>query len=747
MEVMAVTQIRIRVDGSHAEKVEKEGLLTTGMVGAVARFSFDGVWKDLVKVAVFRGSGVTRDVMEWDGDAVRIPAEVLAAEGRLFVGVEGRNGDGSVVIPTVWVECGVVVCGANASGDVSTDPDLPVWAQIQGKIGSLEELQTKVKENIVGAINEALRSGGGSVDEDAVERIVEAYLQEHPVEGGSDGEDGADGGYYSPAVTQTETGTATISWEASQEGMPEIAAQTVVLPVGPKGDKGDTGETGASGPQGPQGEKGDTGATGPKGDTGATGPAGKTPVKGVDYWTTSDKAEILEMIDERDEAAYDCATFGAELVTTDGWTLGVGWSGSFTNGFTHASGNTEPLTFTPSSINAGSLYQVTFKSSVAMTTTNLFVQVGNSAQLNLYGDKTADDKVSVGVIAVDASGLVFTPDSTFTGTLTDISLREITGTYEAVQQYFDTNGAVSFEIHVTPRGLENVFVGQAVGETNTSGHENAAIGVNALMKNTSGFWNSALGKDCLKNNTAGSRNIAIGYNALRDNEVGQRNIAIGTFTMTQMKAGNWNIAIGADSMNVSTGGNKNTAVGFNTLTHNESDNNVAFGADVLAQNTTGGNNTAIGARAMTANTSGADSVAIGSGALQKNTSGSWNTAVGNTALYNLTTGQKNVAIGTGAGKSLTTGKRCIAIGQFADLNATEDDQLNIGNVIKGSLDTTSPYVSIDGGLRLPIIPTTYSGDDPVVWNNGGVLMIGTGGMDTIIQAVIDALPVYNGEVE
>ncbi|MBQ2384097.1 MAG: hypothetical protein II290_08650, partial [Oscillospiraceae bacterium] len=68
-----MTQIRIRVDGSHAEKVEKEGLLTTGMVGAVARFSFDGVWKDLVKVAVFRGSGVTRDVLEWDGDAVRIP--------------------------------------------------------------------------------------------------------------------------------------------------------------------------------------------------------------------------------------------------------------------------------------------------------------------------------------------------------------------------------------------------------------------------------------------------------------------------------------------------------------------------------------------------------------------------------------------------------------------------------------------------------------------------------------------------
>lgn len=77
---------------------------------------------------------------------------------------------------------------------------------------------------------------------------------------------------------------------------------------GEKGDKGEPGATGATGPQGPQGDKGDTGATGPqgdkgdKGDTGATGAAGKdgsdgvTPVKGVDYWTEEDKAEIIAAV-------------------------------------------------------------------------------------------------------------------------------------------------------------------------------------------------------------------------------------------------------------------------------------------------------------------------------------------------------------------------------------------------------------------------------------------------------------------
>ena len=45
-----------------------------------------------------------------------------------------------------------------------------------------------------------------------------------------------------------------------------------------------TGPQGEIGPQGPQGEKGE------KGDTGADG---KTPVKGVDYFTDADKAEIV----------------------------------------------------------------------------------------------------------------------------------------------------------------------------------------------------------------------------------------------------------------------------------------------------------------------------------------------------------------------------------------------------------------------------------------------------------------------
>lgn len=73
-----------------------------------------------------------------------------------------------------------------------------------------------------------------------------------------------------------------------------------VGPVGPAGPKGDTGPVGPKGDTGPVGPNGDTGPVGPKGDTGPVGPKGDTgytPQRGVDYWTSSDIADINNYID------------------------------------------------------------------------------------------------------------------------------------------------------------------------------------------------------------------------------------------------------------------------------------------------------------------------------------------------------------------------------------------------------------------------------------------------------------------
>ena len=73
-------------------------------------------------------------------------------------------------------------------------------------------------------------------------------------------------------------------------------------PRGPQGEPGRDGQDGAPGPAGPAGPAGKDGAPGqqgPQGEPGAPGAPGApgqdghTPVKGTDYWTETDKAEIV----------------------------------------------------------------------------------------------------------------------------------------------------------------------------------------------------------------------------------------------------------------------------------------------------------------------------------------------------------------------------------------------------------------------------------------------------------------------
>ena len=68
---------------------------------------------------------------------------------------------------------------------------------------------------------------------------------------------------------------------------------------GDKGEKGDRGEQGIQGIQvikGDKGEKGDTGAKGKDGTNGKDGVDGYTPVKGKDYFTETDKSEIVSSV-------------------------------------------------------------------------------------------------------------------------------------------------------------------------------------------------------------------------------------------------------------------------------------------------------------------------------------------------------------------------------------------------------------------------------------------------------------------
>ena len=97
---------------------------------------------------------------------------------------------------------------------------------------------------------------------------------------GPKGDTGATGpaGANGTSVTHSWNGTTLTITSASGTSSADL-----------KGDKGDIGATGATGP------KGDTG---PKGEKGAAGANGYTPVRGTDYWTEEDKAEIRAYVDE-----------------------------------------------------------------------------------------------------------------------------------------------------------------------------------------------------------------------------------------------------------------------------------------------------------------------------------------------------------------------------------------------------------------------------------------------------------------
>lgn len=195
-------------------EVNRERPVTSGMVGATVEFAFDPEWDGLAKTAVFTAGAVTKDVVDI-AEVVEIPHEVMAKPGlSIKVGVYGTNADGTVVIPTVYGTITYTVLnGADPSGDPSADPTLPPWVDLRNRVEKLEN------------------NSGAEIDPEAVEKAVTEYLEENPPSQGAPGKDGADGGYYTPTVTQPTADTMRVDFVASKTEMPAVAPVTIDLPV------------------------------------------------------------------------------------------------------------------------------------------------------------------------------------------------------------------------------------------------------------------------------------------------------------------------------------------------------------------------------------------------------------------------------------------------------------------------------------------------------------------------------------
>lgn len=116
-----------------------DGSLTSGMVGVPISFEFTPEWKELKKTAVFYAGTVKRDRINIERSTT-VPAEVLQKSmENLYVGIYGYREDGTIVIPTVMAKVGMILRGANPSGDPGVDPNLPIWAELEQRVSDLEQ--------------------------------------------------------------------------------------------------------------------------------------------------------------------------------------------------------------------------------------------------------------------------------------------------------------------------------------------------------------------------------------------------------------------------------------------------------------------------------------------------------------------------------------------------------------------------------------------------------------------------------
>lgn len=128
---------KIYVDGVSANVTDLQKI-PKGIAGAVIEVTYAANWEGLKKTAVFAGA-VTRDALNADGD-ILVPTETVARSGyRLKVGFYGVDGDKNRIIPTLWADLGTVQDAADPSGDPGTNPELPVWAQLQQEFEKLKE--------------------------------------------------------------------------------------------------------------------------------------------------------------------------------------------------------------------------------------------------------------------------------------------------------------------------------------------------------------------------------------------------------------------------------------------------------------------------------------------------------------------------------------------------------------------------------------------------------------------------------
>lgn len=146
-------------------KERKLAPITAGLAGAEVAINLSPDWEGYTISHIWTGCG--RCIVDTTASGV-IPHEVVEKEGGILrFGVYGTKGGKET--PTIWVNLGVINAGADPSGDPTTDPALPVWAQLNDRVGRLEQGGSSGGSGAIFVDDEGYlttTSGGFTVDSD-----------------------------------------------------------------------------------------------------------------------------------------------------------------------------------------------------------------------------------------------------------------------------------------------------------------------------------------------------------------------------------------------------------------------------------------------------------------------------------------------------------------------------------------------------------------------------------------------------
>ena len=384
---------------------------------------------------------------------------------------------------------------------------------------------------------------------------------------------------------------------------------------------------------------------------------------------------------------------GSNLIVDDSlWVLNSGWTTDGAGSFTHIVGQSSDLEYNYN-FSANKTYIIDFDINTSLpagenASCAVCPVVGNTTPIVIYrGGGSAH--YTIALRPTEAGTLKFkcinqadpfTTANTFNGTISNITLKETSGSLEQLA-IKDTNGDPSIPFSVMLNTNKSLAIGYHAGIQNYNQSENVYIGDGSGELDSTGYFNTGVGSKTLSNVSNASRNTAIGYASLYQNVTGDRNTAIGTFSLTSNKTGRKNIAIGFDAMMNLQSGQDNFAIGNQALLQMTSNSGqIAIGSMAMGgSNYTGAAmNIAIGKQAVYRPTTGGNNIGVGGLSLYKVTTGGRNIALGTNSLYANETANGIIGIGVDAGNKIASGASSVVIGDQMSQNSLTSMTRSVG---------------------------------------------------------------------